>query len=98
MFPPNAFWCWKLGYSDLLRGGRRVRDEDLCVPVEWGQRGKGNYSRFSAMELGMILVLGWILGAAAPVWACLQPISHPKRRGPLAGSAHWGWRLGQSNK
>lgn len=38
--------------------GGMVRDEDLCVPLEWGQRGKGNYNRFSAMELGMILVQG----------------------------------------
>lgn len=79
-------------------GGRRVRDEDLCVPLEWGQRGKENYSRFPAMELGMILVLGCILGAAVQMWVCLQPICRPKRRGPLAGSAHWGWGLGQSSK
>lgn len=56
--PTECLLVLEVGILGFVGGGRRVRDEDLCVPLEWGQRGKGNYNRFSAMELGMILVQG----------------------------------------
>ena len=54
VFTGNGCWCWRLGYWELLEEWRLEQNVFL---ISWGgcQRGKGDYSRFPAIEPGIRL-------------------------------------------
>lgn len=93
--------CWCVSRERLLvlearilglLGWRKAEGEGLCGPLGWCQRGKGDYSSFSATELGMRLgEWGGTEGTKWEVWISLHPTCCSRRRGHCPCK---GWGLG----
>lgn len=54
VFPGIACWCWRLGYWDELEE-ERLEEKVFVISWRWGQRGRGDHSRFPTLELEMRL-------------------------------------------
>lgn len=75
-----------------LLGWRKAEGEGLCGPLGWCQREKGDYSSFSATELGMRLgEWGETKGTKWEVWISLHPTCCSRRRGHCLCK---GWGMG----
>lgn len=57
IFIANTYWCLRLQYWDELGKGR-LREKVFVICWEWGQRIKGDHTRFSVIELVMRLRVG----------------------------------------
>lgn len=99
--PSECLLVLQAGILGLLYWGKKVGGEDLCVPLGWGQRGKGDCRSFPAMELGMMLGIGTRVdlrrsSRCGSAFSLLVTLTGEALG--LAESAHWCFGIGQTNK